>query len=184
MVTAVKKTWRYAEARRYEKLRRSFLKRWYKYAQAGKTLIYVDESGFDFYSVRQYGRAPIGQKVYGERPGNRRPRTSFLAARMPDGALAATLLWEGTCNALIFNDWLEKQLCPLLDENCVVIMDNAAFHKSAKTRALIQSAGAILLFLPPYSPDLNPIENDFGALKKIREFNQEKSIDEIIRAYN
>ena len=143
----------------------------------------MDESGFEFYSCRQYGWAPKGQKVYGERSGNKRPRTSFLAARMPDGTLAATQLWEGTCNAAIFNQWLEDMLCPLLDETCVVIMDNAAFHKSNKTKELIKSAGAILLYLPPYSPDLNPIEGDFGALKKIREFNHEKSIDQIINMY-
>jgi len=106
-----------------------------------------------------------------------------MAARMPDGSLAATQLWEGTCNTLIFNQWLKDLLCPLIDENCVIIMDNATFHKSARTRELIESKGAKLLFLPPYSPDLNPIENDFGALKKIREYNHEKTIDEIINMY-
>ena len=62
-------------------------------------------------------------------------------------------------------------------------MDNATFHKSAKTKELIEAKGAILLYLPPYSPDLNPIENDFGAIKKIREYNHEKSIDQIINMY-
>jgi len=150
----------------------------------GKTFLYVDESGFDLYACRQYGWALKGQKVYGERSGNRRPRTSFLAAKMPDGRLEATQLWEGTCNAMIFNEWVENLLCPLLDKNCVVIMDNATFHKSARTRQLIEDKGAILLFLPPYAPELNPIENDFGALKKIREYNNDKSIDEIIKSYN
>lgn len=144
----------------------------------------MDESGFELYACRQYGWATKGQKVYGERSGNKRPRTSFLAARMPDGALVATQLWEGTCNTDIFNQWLEDLLCPLLDETCVVIMDNATFHKSLKTKKLIETKGATLLFLPPYSPDLNPIEGDFGALKKIREYNHEKSIDQIINMYH
>jgi len=74
-------------------------------------------------------------------------------------------------------------LSALLDENSVVILDNASFHKSAATRELVEQTGAKLLFLPPYSPDLNLIEHDFGALKKIREYNHEKSIDEIIRMY-
>ncbi|MFP4098940.1 MAG: transposase [Alphaproteobacteria bacterium] len=65
-----------------------------------------------------------------------------------------------------------------------VIMDNAAFHKSNKTKVLIEEKGAVLLFLPPYSPELNPIENDFGALKKNRQYNNDKSIDDIIKAYN
>lgn len=102
---------------------------------------------------------------------------------MPDGTLDATQLWEGTCNTKIFNQWLKDLLCPLIDENCVIVMDNATFHKSTKTKELIEDKGAILLFLPPYSPDLNPIENDFGALKKIREYNHEKSIDQIINMY-
>lgn len=184
MGSGVKKTWRYSESLRYEKERRRFLKRWYKYAQAGKAIIYVDESGFELHAQRQYGWAPRGVKVHGERSGNKRPRTCFLAARMPDGALAATQLWEGTCNAEIFNNWVRDLLCPLLNQNTVVIMDNATFHKSKETRALIESKGAVLLFLPPYSPDLNPIEKDFGAIKKIREYNHDKSIDDIIKMYN
>ena len=71
----------------------------------------------------------------------------------------------------------------MLNEDSVVILDNASFHKSAATRELVEQTGAKLLFLPPYSPDLNPIEHDFGALKKIREYNHEKSIGEIIRMY-
>lgn len=160
------------------------MKHWYKLSQAGKVIIYIDESGFEAYAVRQYGWAAMGEKVYGERHGNRRPRTSFLAARMPDGTLAATQLWEGTCNTVIFNDWVRDLLCPLLNGISVVVMDNAAFHKSEETRRLIESTGAILLFLPPYSPDLNPIEQDFATLKKIREYNHEQSIDDIIKSYS
>ena len=103
---------------------------------------------------------------------------------MADGKLAATLLWEGTCNTCIFNLWCKELLSPLLDENSVVVWDNASFHKCTSTRELIEQTGAKLLFLPPCSPDLNPIEHDFGALKKIREYNNEKSIEEIIRMYN
>ena len=71
----------------------------------------------------------------------------------------------------------------MLNENSVVVLDNASFHKSTGTKELVEQTGAKLLFLPPYSPDLNPIEHDFGALKKIREYNHEKTIDEIIRMY-
>lgn len=102
---------------------------------------------------------------------------------MPDGTLAATQLWEGTCNAEIFNQWCQQFLCPLLDDTSVIVLDNAAFHKSKATRTLIEETGAKLLFLPPYSPDLNPIEHDFGAIKKIREYNHLKSIDDIINMY-
>ena len=74
-------------------------------------------------------------------------------------------------------------LCPLLDASHVVIMANASFHKGAQTAALIASCGASLLFLPPCSPELNPIEKDFANLKRKREYNTEVSIDEIIKMY-
>jgi putative transposase len=142
----------------------------------------VDESGFAPSAERQHGWAPRGQKVYGLRSGERRPRTSLIAARIGK-KLAAPMLFSGTCNTLIFNQWLEEMLCPLLSENDVVIMDNAAFHKSATTRQLIHSTGAKLLFLPPYSPDLNPIENTFGTIKKCRQHLPNHSIELAINMY-
>jgi len=75
-------------------------------------------------------------------------------------------LWEGTCDTLLFNQWLENVLCPVLHDNHVVVMDKAAFHKSNKTIELMEQAGATLLFLPPYWPDCNPIEQDCAAIKK------------------
>ena len=143
----------------------------------------VDESGFEPDVVRPYGRAPRGQNVYGWRPGNSRPRTCLLAAQM-EGKLQATQLWEGTCATLTFNHWLEHALCPLLHVHHVVVMDNAAFHHSTTTKELIEQTGATLLFLPPYSPDLNPFEQDFATLKKIREFHEHTTIDSIIKTYN
>ena len=131
--------------------------------------------------VRRYGRASRGQKVYGLRPGNSRPRTCFLAAQI-DGTLQATQLWEGTCNAHIFNQWLEELLCPVLHDNHVVVLDNAAFHKSNKTQELIEQAGATLLFLPPYSPDFNPIELAFSKLKAILRKAAARTIHELWQA--
>ena len=75
-------------------------------------------------------------------------------------------------------------LSPLLNETHVVIMDNASFHKGSETAALIGASGASLLFLPPYSPELNPIEKDFANIKRRRQYNAEASIDEIIKVYN
>ena len=93
------------------------------------------------------------------------------------------MLFEGTTNSDIFNAWLGQELCPKLNHNHVVVMDNAAFHKSAKTRELIEGTGAILLFLPPYSPDLNPIECDFAAIKKNRKYAHKKTLEQIINVY-
>ncbi|MFN5609385.1 MAG: transposase [Holosporales bacterium] len=72
--------------------------------------------------------------------------------------------FRGTCNTEVFNTWIEQQLLPILDDKSLVIMDNAVFHKSQKTKDLIESVGAKLLFLPPYSPDLNPIEKNSALL--------------------
>ncbi len=163
--------------------RKAYLRLRERYVRRNKTFVYVDESGFEPEVVRRYGRAPRGQEVYGLRPGHSRPRTCFLAAQI-DGAMQATQLWEGTCNTLIFNQWLEELLCPVLHDNHVVVMDNAAFHTSNKTKELIEQAGATLLFLPPYSPDFNPIEQDFAAIKKTREFHEHETIDTIIKNYN
>ena len=84
----------------------------------------------------------------------------------------------------VFNTWLSEMLCPLLNDNHVVIMDNASFHKGSETEALIRGSGASLLFGPPYSPELNPIEKDFANIKRIRQDNAETSIDDIIKVYN
>lgn len=145
--------------------------------------MYVDESGFAPTTERDYGWAPRGERVHGMRSGNRRPRTSLIAARIGKH-FDAPMLFEGTTNSAIFNVWLGQELCPKLNHNHVVIMDNAAFHKSAKTRELIEGTGATLLFLPPYSPDLNPIECDFAAIKKRRKYDNQNTIDNIVSMYN
>ena len=75
------------------------------------------------------------------------------------------MAFKGTCNTEVFNTWLDKVLIPELCPGQIIIMDNASFHKSAKTRELIESAGCKLLYLPPYSPELNPIEKTWANIK-------------------
>lgn len=164
--------------------RKAFLRLRERYRRRGKTFVHVDESGFELHAVRRYGRAPRGEKVYGLRSGQKRPRTSLIAARIEDGPFVAPFLFPGTCDADTFNVWLETHLCPMLNSSHVVTIDNAKFHKSEKTRALIEATGATLLFLPPYSPDLSLIEPDFANIKKIREFSDDQSIDHIVRGYH
>ena len=106
-----------------------------------------------------------------------------LAYQRPGPRLECPLLFEGTCNTEVFKTWLSQQLCPPLTERQVIVLDNAAFHKSAKTRELITDRGARLLFLPPYSPDLNPIQRDFATLKKRRQYHPLQSLDDLIRNY-
>ena len=152
------------------------------YLRRGKELVHVDESGFAPSVTRCSAYAPRGQHVNGLISGHRRPRTSLIAARI-DKAFVAPLLFEGTCNTQLFNAWLGAALCPLLNATHVVIMDNVSFHKNTQATTLITSTGARVLFLPPYSPDLNPIEHDFAAIKKNREYNEHATLDHIIQTY-
>ncbi len=169
-------------AERDPRKRQAYLRLRERYRRRGKELVYVDESGFAPSVTRRYASAPQGQRVYGLTSGHKRPRTSLLAARIGQ-TFTAPLLFEGSCNAAVFNAWLEHELCPLLNDTQIVVMDNVPFHKSAKTQALIQRTGATLLFLPPYSPDLNPIEHNFAALKKLREYNEQATLDHIVKTY-
>jgi hypothetical protein len=119
---------------------------------AHKTFVYADESGFSPGAERQYGLAPRGKRVYGLRSGHRRPRISLIAAKI-EKSLIAPMLFDGTCNTQVFNAWLKQELCPYLDQRHTVVMDNATFHKSARTAQIIKNTDAKLLFFPPYSPD-------------------------------
>ena len=162
--------------------RRQFLRRRERLLRHGKQPVHIDECGFASSTARRYGYAPKGQRVDGLVSGHRRPRTSLIAAQM-DGQLREPLLFEGTCDTVVFNAWLKTRLCPRLTAQHLVIMDNAAFHKSPETAELIKATGATLLFLPPYSPDFNPIEHDFAALKKRREYHDQTTLDDIVKTY-
>ena len=145
-----------------------------------KNIVYLDESGFDGESYRDSGWAKIGKKVYGERGGKRWQRTSLLMAQRGKEWLAPWL-FNGTCNTQIFNVWLKEVLLKELPEKQTIIMDNARIHKSVETQRILGEAGHEILFLPPYSPDFNPIEQSFGYLKKRRQFAPAgTSLDELL----
>ena len=127
-------------------------------------LVYVDESGIDQFVYYPWGYGLRGQKVHGEISGKRYDRESFVAGKV-NSRVIAPMCFKGTCNTEVFNAWIEQVLLSELKPGQVVIMDNAAFHKSPKTRELIESVGCKILFLPPYSPDLNPIEKYWANLK-------------------
>ena len=91
---------------------------------------------------------------------------AFVAAKI-ESKIIAPFCYQGTCNTDLFNLWIETFLIPELQSGQVVIMDNATFHKSQTTKELIESKGCRILFLPPYSPDLNPIETFWANLKKL-----------------
>ena len=145
-------------------------------------MIYADESGFRDESHRRYGYAPKGEAVYGLISSQRSRTTTLIAARF-QGTFSAARLLQGGCKSADFNDWLVEMLCPQLTANHVLILDNAMLHKTSQTRELIEETGASLLFLPPYSPDYNPIEHDFANIKRKREYHPDSTLEDIIQEY-
>jgi transposase len=108
-------------------------------------------------------------KIFGEISRKRFGRQSVVSA-LKDKKFLAPMCFEGTCDTALFNVWLKQELLPSLTPGQVLILDNASFHKSVTTRKLVESCGCEIVFLPPYSPDLNPIEKYWANMKtKIRE---------------
>jgi len=134
--------------------------------------VYVDESGINEYLQREYARADIGSQIYGATSGLKFARESFIAAKVQSQILAP-FCYTGTCDTALFNFWLKECLIPVLRSGQVVIMDNASFHKSKDNQKLIEEADCKVLFLPPYSPDLNPIEVFWANFKKKVQANLE-----------
>jgi len=146
-------------------------------------LVYVDESGFEPEVCRRYGWGLRGQQVFGDHSGNRRPRESLIAARRGKDFLAP-MLFSGTADTDLVNDWTRHMLCKELRPNSTIIYDNAAFHKKKDLEAIAHEHGHHILFLPPYSPDFSPIENDFANLKKRRQYAPPNTpLADIIKCY-
>ena len=132
-------------------------------------------------TCRTHGWSFIGQKIYGDWPGNKRPRTSLIGGYLCN-KLIAPMLFDGTCDTDVFNEWLASELLPKLKPGTVVILDNAKFHKSQLTIDLVQMAGCKLLFLPPYCPHLNPIEKLWANIKRIWAYADNSSLMEVIKS--
>lgn len=124
----------------------------------------MDESGIDSNESYPYGWSEKGQRYYDIKPGKRRERLSIMAG-LSSGKLIAPMVYQGYCTAQVIESWLEKWLLPQLKSGQVIIMDNAPFHNPRRIRELIEKAGCELLFLPTYSPDLNPIEHWWHKVK-------------------
>jgi len=134
-----------------------------------QNIVYFDESGFASESCRPHGWARIGQKVFGLVSGNNRKATNLIMAQRGKEWLAP-MLFKGSCHTQTVNQWLEKMLLPELTRPSVIVMDNARFHNKEQIQEILEKAGHVLLPLPRYSPDFNPIEQSFATIKKRRQF--------------
>ena len=129
--------------------------------------VYVDEAGFDSYLFRKYARAPRGQKVHEAVKGKKYQRTSIVAGKLGH-KIIAPLEYSGTMHGEFFEVWFEKHLIPSLSEDTVIILDNASFHRKKRLYEIAGRYKKKIMFLPPYSPELNPIEHFWYWLKKTK----------------
>ena len=135
-------------------------------------VVFVDETGIDQYLYREYARAPIGQKVYARISGKKFKRTNIVAG-ICAGQWVAPMQYNGTTDSILFEFWFENCLMKEVAPGSIIVLDNATFHRKRTLRAIAALYGCEVLFLPPYSPDLNPIEKWWAWLKrKLRETAQ------------
>lgn len=131
--------------------------------------------------TRTHGRAPLGERLVASVPHGHRKTSSFIGCLSEDGMIAPYVL-DGAVNAELFTAYVEQILVPVLQPDDIVIMDNLPVHKVPAVRRAIEAAGAQLLFLPPYSPDLNPIEMVFSQMKAKLRHEIHRCVDALWRA--
>ena len=130
-----------------------------------KNLVYIDESGIEMAINKEKSWSLIGKTIQAKKSGKYYERTNIIAGYVNKQTIAP-LVFYGYCNTRLFEAWVEQFLIKELKPGQYVVMDNASFHKSQRTKELIESVGCKLIFLPPYSPDLNPIEQFWANMKR------------------
>ncbi|WP_144402267.1 IS630 family transposase [Francisella tularensis] len=180
----LKKTPKYKQRKEHERL--EYIEKLKEIAQ--NLLFYIDEMGCDNKLSILRGWSLIGEPSYGEVLAYQTQRRSIVAGyNYADKKIIAPLEYSGYTNTEIFNQWFEEHLCPSLKPKTTIVMDNASFHKSSKLIEIANKFDVQILYLPPYSPDLNPIEKVWANFKKIfRKVNNsfEKFCDAISYVFN
>ena len=139
-------------------------------------LVFVDETWASTNMTRRYGRSAKGERLVCPVPHGHWKTTTYVAALRHDGMVAPTVV-DGAMTGDVFVAYVEQQLVPTLEPGDVVVMDNLSCHKRAAVREAIEAAGCRLEYLPPYSPDLNPIEQAFAKLKALLRKAGERTIE-------
>ena len=141
-------------------------------------LVFIDETWTKDNMTRLWGRAPRGERLVDYAPHGHWTTTTFLAAFRLEG-LTAPLAVDGPINTAVFEAYVRQQLVQTLGPGDIVVMDNLSSHKGAGIRKAIEAVGARVLFLPPYSPDFNPIEMVFSKLKALLRKAKERTIEDL-----
>jgi len=146
----------------------------------------VDETSLDRYYFREHAWCAKNEFPIGFVSGKRFERQNILAGRI-ESQLVAPLMYKGYTDTILFLDWIKNHLLPVVPKGSVIVMDNASFHKNKAIREAIETADCELLYLPPYSPDLNPIEKSWALLKRhLKSFSSQfiDFIDAVSHAFN
>ena len=143
--------------------------------------MFLDETGATTKMARRHGRAPRGQRLRCSVPHGHWKTTTFIGG-LRLGGMTAPMVLDGPMTGVWFLAYVEQVLVPTLRPGDIVVLDNLAAHKNAAARRAIEAAGASLLFLPPYSPDLNPIENAFSKLKAMLRKAAARTRDQLWKA--
>ena len=144
-------------------------------------LVFIDETGLNTKMARLRGRSLKGERCRAAVPHGHWKTTTFTGALRMNG-MTAPMVLDGAMNGDAFRAYVEQVLAPTLSLGDIVIMDNLPAHKAAGVREAIEAAGATLRYLPPYSPDFNPIENAFSKLKALLRAKAERTIDALWNA--
>ena len=165
-----------------QRLRRVFRKQIVPAAQTlAHHLKFIDESGVNLGLTRRFGRATPGQRVVEATPGTSGPHYTVVAAVGLDGVQAPWLL-EGAMSTVGFETYVEQILAPTLRVGDWVVLDNLSVHKGSPVRSAIEACGAQIIFLPPYSPDLNPIELCWAKVKTALRAAKARTWDALVDA--
>ena len=147
--------------------------------QAGidpQKILFIDETWAKTNMTRSRGRSLKGQRLVAKVPHGHWKTTTLVAALDPTG-MRCSMTIDGAVNAQSFEAFIEQVLLPTLSAGEIVVMDNLSSHKAKRVRELIESAKATLLYLPPYSPDLNPIEQAFAKLKQLMRSAEHRTME-------
>jgi transposase len=147
-----------------------------------RRFVFVDECSTNVRMVPLRARAPKGERALGKAPRNWKENVTLISSISLEGGIGASMSVEGSADGEAFFLYVERFLCPTLERGQIVVMDNLQVHKMRRVRQLIEERGCSLVFLPPYSPDFNPIEQAFSKIKGILRKAKARTFEALVEA--